>query len=62
MGDNFFKAFFFGLFGLIFLVGLLTFLHMEKQSSEIREQRQFIESRGAVDIPPSWRGKIGKGI
>jgi len=62
MGDSFFKIFFFGMFGIIGLVGLITVLHWEKQATDHREQRAFIESRGLSDIPSSWRSKIGKGI
>ena len=62
MGDNFFKIFFFAMFGLLGLVGLITVLRWEKESKDYKDQRMFIESRGAADIPDSWKGKIGGGI
>ena len=62
MGDTFFKTFFLGLFGLLGLVGLLTVMHWNKQATDYKEQKAFIESRGISDIPSSWRKEIGKGI
>ncbi|HMO17544.1 MAG TPA: hypothetical protein PKA63_08505 [Oligoflexia bacterium] len=62
MGDTVFKTFFFGLFAIIGIVGLLSFLHMEKRSSETRQEREYLQSRGATEVPSSWRGKIGRGI
>ncbi len=62
MGDSFFKAFFFGTFLLIGLVGAISYLHMEKKSSDYRDQRLYIESRGAADMPSSWKKQIGRGI
>lgn len=62
MGDTFFKTFFLSLFGLLGLVGLLTVMHWDKQASDYKEQKAFIESRGISDIPSSWRKEIGKGI
>jgi hypothetical protein len=62
MGDTFFKSFFFGIFILIGLVGLITFLHMEKKATDHREQRMYIESKGAAEMPASWRRQVGRGI
>lgn len=62
MGDTVFKTFFFGLFAIIGLVGLLSFLHMEKKTSDRRQEIEYIQSRGASKMPSSWRGKIGQGI
>lgn len=62
MGDTFFKTFFFSMFAVIGLVGLLMFLRMEKEVNDTREQKYYLQSRGRTSIPASWKDKIGKGI
>lgn len=62
MGDSFFKTFFFGMFFILGMVGLISFLHMEKKTSDYKDQRLYIESKGAAEMPSSWRKQIGRGI
>ena len=62
MGDSFFRVFFISCFVLLFLVGLIMFLQMEKQTADSREISAYLESHGKAPIPRAWRGKMGDGI
>jgi hypothetical protein len=62
MDDSFFKIFFIATFVLLFAAGAIMMFQMEKESSDSRAVKAFIESRGRSPVPASWRGKIGEGI
>jgi hypothetical protein len=62
MGNGFFHIFFAGLFLLLFVAGAIMFYQMERETEDQRSINNYMYTRGAAPMPPSWRSKLGKGI